>query len=85
MTDEPGSTPRSPRLLDRLADALSARGYVAALRQVYRESTRTATPVARHGPDGVPSALDLLGDVSDVEVHAALEATQALGQPAQAR
>jgi hypothetical protein len=34
MTDPPSpAAPRPPKLLDRLADALRSRGYVAPLRQ----------------------------------------------------
>ncbi|MBI1914578.1 MAG: phage integrase N-terminal SAM-like domain-containing protein [Planctomycetes bacterium] len=41
MTATPSPTsPQSPRLRDRLADALRSRGYVAALRQAYVDWAR---------------------------------------------
>jgi integrase len=65
---------------------LLARAVVAAAHRVglnRRAGCHTlqhsfATPVARRGPAGVPSPLDLLGDVSAAELQAALEATRRL-------
>jgi len=45
------------------------------------ETTMIYTHVARQGPAGAPSPLDLLGDVSADDVRAALEATRRLASP----
>lgn len=45
------------------------------------ETTMIYIHVARQGPAGVPSPLDLLGDLSEAEVRTAVQTTQALGQP----
>src|SRR5262249_54996774 len=42
------------------------------------ETTMISTHVARQGPAGVPSPLDLLGEVSAADVQAALQATRHL-------
>jgi hypothetical protein len=39
------------------------------------------THIARQGPAGVPSPLDLLGEVAEADVRAALEATRRLAGP----
>jgi site-specific recombinase XerD len=43
------------------------------------ETTMIYTHVARQGPAGVTSPLDLLGEVAPADVQAALEATRRLG------
>jgi hypothetical protein len=43
------------------------------------ETTMIYTHVARQGPAGTPSPLDLLGDLAPAEVQAALDATRRLG------
>jgi integrase len=45
------------------------------------ETTMVYTHLARKGPAGVTSPLDLLGEVAADDVQAALEATRALGGP----
>jgi hypothetical protein len=45
------------------------------------ETTMIYTHVARQGPAGVASPLDLLGEVPAADVEAALEATRRLAQP----
>jgi hypothetical protein len=62
----PSSAARPPRLLDRLADALRRRGYVAALRQAYLDWARRYVHFhhLRHpqdfGPADVAAFLDSL-------------------------
>ena len=45
------------------------------------ETTMVYTHVARRGPAGVTSPLDLLGEVAADDVQAALEATRRLAAP----
>jgi integron integrase len=45
------------------------------------ETTMVYTPVARQGPAGVPSPLDLLGELTAAGVQAAVEATRQLAGP----
>ena len=45
------------------------------------ETTMIYTHIARRGPAGVTSPLDLLGEVADADVQAALEATRRLTGP----
>jgi integron integrase len=45
------------------------------------ETTMIYTHIARQGPAGVTSPLDLLGEVAAADVQAALEATRRLGHP----
>jgi integrase len=45
------------------------------------ETTMIYTHIARQGPAGVTSPLDLLGEVATADVQAALEATRRLGGP----
>jgi hypothetical protein len=44
------------------------------------ETTLIYTHVARRGPAGTPSPLDLLGEVVPAEVQATLDATRRLGE-----
>ena len=43
------------------------------------ETTMIYTHVARKGPAGVTSPLDVLGDLTDTEILSAAEATRGLG------
>src|SRR5262249_49796392 len=88
MTADPGATclqvPRPPKLLDRLADALRARGYVPALRQAYLDWVRRFihSHHVRHpqemGAAEVAAFLDHLATAPDLPPAAQIEARAAL-------
>jgi hypothetical protein len=84
MTAELPSAPRAPKLLDRLADALRARGYVAALRQAYLDWVRRFIFFhhVRHpqemGAAEVAAFLDHLADDPDLPFAGDVEARAAL-------